>query len=160
MPDPIERCRHCFQELDQRGLLCAQCRKHRLLPVPRAHAFDAASPASYLGVEATDAMAGFAFFQWIQLEWLFPDMIVPMPDAASIAIGRALALLFDIPLIRALRSDCTYREDRLEEEAVLLLFDVANRQERLEQAVFSLSEAFPKKIYLFTLFETGERSPL
>ena len=151
LPDPIERCRHCFEELDGRGNLCAQCRKNRILPIERAYVFDPESPARYLGTEAIDAMASFAFLQWIQLEWPLPDALIPMPDADSIAIGSALAHLLDIPFLRALRSDCEYKEDRLEEDEILLLFDVSNSIERLQKGAVALSEAFPKRIYLLSL---------
>jgi hypothetical protein len=159
LPDPIERCRHCFEELDQRGDFCIQCRKAKLLPVVRAYVFDPASPAYCLGTEAIDAMAGFAYLQWIQLEWPLPTAIIPMPDSDSISIGSALAQLLHIPFIRALRFDCDYRQDRLEEEEILLLFDVSNPIEKLQKGAIALSEAFPKRIYLLSLLPYAGHSP-
>ncbi len=41
LPDPVERCRHCFEEFDERGNLCSQCLEKRLLPVMRAYVFNA-----------------------------------------------------------------------------------------------------------------------
>ena len=152
LPDPVERCRHCFEELDSRGNLCAQCRKEKLLPVVRAYVFDPESPAYRLGWEAVDAMAGFAFVQWIQLEWPLPDMIVPMPNRESVAIGASLARLIDRPIARALTGDCEYKEDRLEEDQEILLFDVSNPMGLLKRGSGALFESFPKRIRILSLF--------
>jgi hypothetical protein len=113
--------------------------------------FDPESPARFLGTEAIDAMASFSFLQWIHLEWPIPDALIPMPDADSIAIGSALAQLLDIPFIRALHSNCEYKEERLEEDQILLLFDVSNSIADLRKGSMALSEAFPKRIYLLSL---------
>jgi hypothetical protein len=157
LPDPVERCRHCFEELDGKGNLCLQCRKEKWLPIVRAYVFDPESPAHFLGTEALDAMAGFALIQWIQLEWPLPDGIVPMPDADSIAIGGALARQLNVPFIRALNSDWSYKEDRLEEDQELLLFDVSNSIEKLKKAAYALGEAFPKRVYLLSLLPYANR---
>lgn len=151
LPDPIERCRHCFEELDQRGDLCAQCREKKLLPIARAYVFDPASPAWRLGKEPAEPMAAFALFQWIQLEWPLPDALIPMPDGDSLVIGRAFAAMLNVPFVRALHSTCEYRGDSLEEDGQLLLFDVSNSLETLHKASLALSEAFPKRIYLLSL---------
>ncbi len=153
LPDPIERCRHCFKELDRSSALCSQCLNRPLLLVARAHVFDAESPAFVLGREHTYAMAGFAVALWTQLDWPVPDVIVPMPDKDSIAIGRAFAELLDLPFVRALQFNCEYKEDRLEEEKIQLLFDVLNPIEKLQKSSLSLSESFPKRIYLLSLYQ-------
>lgn len=145
--------------MDRRGGLCAQCLQKPFLPVIRAYVFDPASPAKILGLEAIDAMAGFAFVQWTQLEWDVPDAIIPMPDRDSVAIGKTFSRLMDLPFIRALESDFTYKEDRLEEEQTLLIFDVANRRERLLQASLALSESFPKITYLLSLHSYASYLP-
>lgn len=150
-PDPANRCRHCFEELDCRGNLCAECRQNPRLPIIRAYVFDAESPAHLLSLEARDAMAGFAFIQWIQLEWPLPDAIIPMPDADSIAIGRVLAKLLDRPVVRALSSSWKYKEGRLEDHQILLLFDACNSMPILQKCALALSESFPKSIYLLSL---------
>lgn len=151
LPDPIERCRHCFEELDQRGDLCAQCREKKLLPIARAYVFDPASPAWRLGMDPAEAMAAFAVCQWIQLEWPLPDAVIPMPDSHSVAIGKAFAIMLNAPFVRALHSTCEYKEDYLEEDRELLLLDVSNSLENLHEAALSLLEAFPKRIYLLSL---------
>lgn len=152
LPDPAERCRNCFETLDERGNLCVRCRHKPILPCVRATVFDSESPARLLGLEVPDAMAGFALLQWIQLEWPMPDAIVPMPDPDSIAMGQAFAWLLNLPFVRALRSDCAYRENRLEEEGNLLLIDISSSMEKLKKAACALSESFPKRIFLLTLF--------
>ncbi len=153
LPDPVERCRHCFEELEDRKTnLCIQCRARRILPVVRAYVFDPESPARCLGLEAIEAIASFALIQWIQLEWPMPDAIVPMPDSDSLAIGSFFATLLDRPFVRAFRADYSYKEERLEEGQELLLFDISNSMQNLQKAVFTLSESFPKRIYLLSLF--------
>ena len=81
-----------------------------------------------------------------------PDAIIPMPDADSKAIGRALAVMLDVPFVQALRVDCEYIEDRLEDDGHFLLFDVSNPIDHLQKSALALSEAFPKKIDLLSLF--------
>jgi hypothetical protein len=152
LPDPVERCRNCFEELDQRGNLCQQCRQDPLLPAVRATVFDSESPARLLGLDSCNAMAGFTVLQWIQLEWPLPDAIISMPDPDSLSLGRAFATLLDCPFVRALDSACAYREDRLEEEQELLLIDVSNPLPVLQKAALSLCQSSPKRIYLLTLF--------
>lgn len=151
LPDPVERCRNCFEELDQRGNLCKQCRYRPILPLVRATVFDAESPARLLGLDSVKAMAGFALVQWIQLEWPVPDAIIPMPDADSIALGRAFASLIDRPFVRALNSSGEYQEDRLDEDGELLLIDISHPVDALRKAALALAASFPKRIYLLTL---------
>lgn len=98
-------------------------------------------------------MAGFAFLQWIQLEWPDPDAIIPMPD--SIPIAAAFASLLNVPLIQALTRTHEYYEDRLEEDQILLLFDISNSIPQLEKAAQSLFSSLPKKVFLISLFPTS-----
>lgn len=156
--DPVDRCRHCFAELDWRGNLCAECRHNQRLPIVRAHVFDSESNAHFLSLEANDAMASFSLIQWIQLEWPFPDAIIPMPNAHALAIGRSLAKLLQRPLIRALSFSWEYQEERLEEHQTLLLFDVSSPLPILEKAALALSASFPKRIYLLNLFPYVDHS--
>lgn len=97
-------------------------------------------------------MAGFALFQWIQLDWPMPTAIIPMPDKNSIEIGMAFAHLLNVPFIRALQKDYSYKEERLEEDEILLLFNVLNGVENLQKGALALSAAFPKRIYLLSLY--------
>lgn len=159
LPDPVDRCRHCFEELDQRHDLCKRCRDEPALAATRAYVFDPASPAHYLGLDAPEAMAGFAYIQWLQLEWPAPTALIPMPDRDSISIGRALADLMEIPFIRALAFDGIYKEGRLEEDEMLLLFDVSNFIDQIQKAAHSLADASPKKIYQLSLFPYVDHIP-
>ena len=151
LPDPVERCRHCFEELDRKENLCSQCRKEKILPAIRAYVFDPESPAHHLALEPPDGMASFALIQWVALDWPLPDAVIPMPDRDSVEIGRMFAFLLNIPFMKALRANCDYKEDRLEEGKELLLFDVSHPVETLQKATLALSEAFPKRIYLLSL---------
>lgn len=159
LPDPAGQCRHCFGELDERGNLCSRCREKKDLPAPRAFVFDPESPAHLLGYEPPEALAGFAYLQWIQLEWPLMDGIVPMPDSSSRSIGNALSQLMGVPLLSALNSQNSYREEYLDEDLELLLFDVNSSLEALRQSSISLLESFPKRIYILSLFPYVDRIP-
>ncbi|EKE08346.1 MAG: hypothetical protein ACD_17C00218G0002 [uncultured bacterium] len=152
LPDPVLHCKYCFDLLTDEQSLCAQCKQKPLLPVRRAFVFDKGAPAHLLGMHQAEGLAGFAVFQWIQLEWPFPDAVIPMPDTSSKKIGRAFADLLNVPFIQALKPSYAYVEERLEEDQALLIFDVRNDWEFLHKCATSLSEAFPKKMYVLTLF--------
>lgn len=156
LPDPVTRCRHCFEELDARGNLCKQCRHQKHLSAIRAYVFDPESPAFFLGTDAVEAMAGFAVLQWIQLEWPLPGSVIPMPDRESIAIGRAFADFLEVPFVPALKSDYSYKIDRLEEDEELLVFDVSNPRQTLQKGTSALAESFPKRIYILSLLPYGD----
>lgn len=74
-----------------------------------------------------------------------------MPDPDSIAIGKAFAHMLQFPFIRALGLGCAYKEERLEEDQLWLLFDVSNSFFSLKKATLALAESFPKRIFLLTL---------
>ena len=151
-PDPMIRCKYCFDSLDGRGSLCPQCRKKRLLPIIRGYVFEKQSPAHLLGTQESVGLASFALYQWIQLEWPLPDAIVPMPDKASKQIGLAFAVMLNVPFIQAINSNYEYIEDRLEEDQTILIFDVRSDFKSLERCALSIRESFPKKAYVLSLF--------
>jgi hypothetical protein len=156
LPDPVDRCRHCFEELDERANLCKQCRHTALLSSVRGFVFDSESPARCLGLEATEAMAGFALIQWIQLEWPLPDAVIPMPDADSRLIARTFADWLQLPFVKVLNAQGKYCEDLIEEDLVLLVIDAANPFQKLREADQALREAFPKRTYILSLFSFTE----
>lgn len=151
LPDPIERCRQCFDSLENRTALCQRCRTQKGLFTIQAHVFDPSSPAVSLGYEPPLPLAAFAFYQWVQLEWDMPDLLIPMPDSHSIAIGAHLAQLIGAPLHKALRSHHLYTDESLPEDATLLLFSASNPPDWIETAARSLLSAFPQKIYVLHL---------
>lgn len=148
-PDPVGRCTYCFTELEEKEELCKQCREEKVISAIRAFVFDPESPAHLLGFEKVEAMAGFALLQWIQLDWPYPDVIVPMPDSKRIAFAVAKAL--ETPFVQALNFSHEYYEDRLEEGQIILLFDVSNQISDLQKATRSLARSCPKIIYLLSL---------
>lgn len=149
-PDPAERCRHCFAETE--GGVCKRCRGVPALPFVRGIVFEAEAPVWRLRHEAWDAIAGFAYNQWVRLEWPDPDALVPMPDADSERFGQAFAKLMDKPLIRCLfPSDPEPRHDRIEEGLSLLLLDASNPEPRLQKACLALAETSPKRVHLLSL---------
>jgi hypothetical protein len=151
----VGRCTYCFTELEEKEELCKECREEQQIPALRAFVFDPESPAHFLGFEKVEAMAGFALWQWVQLDWFEPDVIVPMPDSKRIAF--AFAKLLDAPFVQALNFAHEYYEDRLEDSQTILLFDVSNPIPSLQKAARSLSQASPKIIYLLSLFADVNR---
>src|SRR6185369_2122546 len=101
--------------------------------------------------EADFAMAGFAIVQWIQLDWPMPDVVIPMPDRHSMLIGSAFAQILNVPFAKALRWNLDYREDRLEEDLVCLMFDAKSSLADLKKGSRELLRAFPKRIYILSL---------
>lgn len=152
LPDPTTRCRHCFTTLNYKTDLCLDCR-HTPNPTVQAHAFDLYSPASFLPLDAAEAMASFAYLLYIQLEWPTPNVLIPMPDTRSLAIAPHLASLLNCPLSRALDPTLHYKQEHLEEGLILLVFSAQNSPQSLQEASDSLSQSTPSKTYLLSLIE-------
>jgi len=153
-PDPVERCRHCFEELEQIGELCPSCVREPLLPISRGFVFDREAPIKALFHEHIDAIGGFAIYQWLRLDRPIPDLIVPMPDAKSILLARSFAKLLQTPCIKALQSAGGIYQliNRcFEEDLDLLLIDQSNQIESLQKAILVLSETFLKRMFLLSL---------
>ncbi|HSX26844.1 MAG TPA: hypothetical protein VLE89_07570 [Chlamydiales bacterium] len=149
-PDPAERCRHCFGEVDQVRAMCQECRREPKVGVVRAYVFDGESPVGRL--EEWERLAGFAVYQWIRLEWPMPDVIVPMPDEESESVGEAFSALMQLPFAKALRRGGDQFELREEVEGDVLIVDAANPVEFLQGGAMAVAEAFPKRIFLLSLF--------
>jgi hypothetical protein len=142
LPDPVERCRICFNERDRDHSLCTQCGEKPPLPATRAYVFESNAPIGRLGFDFPEAYAAFAYYQWVQLEWPLPDAIVSMPDRDSRAIAKVFASLLELPLI-------SYRDDL--DQLELLLFDACNSLEIIRNETYKLVESFPKRIFILSL---------
>ncbi len=150
-PDPLSHCRHCFEELEEKGPLCPPCARNPHLAVHRALVFDTQAPVYFLDRDLAKGFAGFGYLQWLQLDWPTPDAVIPFAQAEPIA--KTLAQLMEAPYLKALLPDGSAIEERLEPDQILLLVSFDTRKEEIERAVQSLLEAFPKRIYLLTYFE-------
>lgn len=150
-PDPVDRCRHCFEEKEGKGNLCRVCKRAPALPIARAYVFEKDAPI--LRLQEEKSWACFALYQWVQLDWPVPDVIVPMPGRESIALARAFASFLPCPVVQAIRSDFSCKLDWLEENQVILILDVGHSVEYLKKAISSLSETFPKRMFLLTLWD-------
>lgn len=103
-----------------------------------------------------EALAGFAYYQWLRLEWPDPDAIIPLPDRDSISVALAFSDLLERPFCNALYptgDTFDLDDERVPEKGELLLFDATNPIEKIEQAVLSVAECFPKRIFVLSLFE-------
>ncbi len=132
-------------------MLCQQCRRQPILPAVRATVFASCDLVHHFTLDYIEGLAAFCVVQWIQLEWPMPDVIIPMPDPNSIALGRAIADLLQRPFARVW-SFGTYRDELLEEGGKWLLIDFSNPTPMLQKATSELMSSFPKRIYLLTLF--------
>jgi hypothetical protein len=154
--DPKGRCIHCFKECETS--LCIRCAKNPLLPYPRAAIFDAEAPILRLqDEEAIAAFAGFAYYQWQQLALPDPDFIVPVLPSD---IAKGFAQLCNKPSLNLFRRRFSFgqserwelREGLIPEDANLLLFDPGCKWQELESACRTISEAFPKRVSILSLY--------
>ena len=155
------RCHHCFDEIDEPTGLCIQCKHSPLLPFPRAALFAKEAPIyRILGwEESIDPIASFGFYQWLRLQWQKPDLIAPIPPHRT-KIARAFAELANIPCPHLFRrvpwplspEKWEIKEQLIENDRTVLLIDEGCTQEQLQIAAEAISEAFPKKVYVLSLF--------
>ena len=157
--DIHDRCRHCFDEIGQESI-CAKCLSHPTLPFERAAVFDARMPIRRLLKEDTvNAAAGFSYYQWLRLDWKEPDLIVPIPSR-HFGVAKQFAQLCNKPCVDLFRKIAwplgsqrwEVRDQLIEENSTILLFDEGCSLKQLQLASAALSTAFPKKVYLISLF--------
>jgi hypothetical protein len=153
--DPKSRCIHCFKESETS--LCVRCAKNPLLPYPRAAVFETEAPILQLqDEEATEAFAGYAYYQWQQLNLADPDFIVSVVPSK---IAKGFARLCNKPNLNLFRRRFSLgqrerwelREGLISEDANLLLFDPGCKWEELEAACRTIAEAFPKRVSILSL---------
>lgn len=158
--DPFGRCLHCFAELEEDGTLCATCKQQPQLPFQRAALFDHRSPIfTLMNDDVATAIAGFAYYQWLRLDWEEPDLIVAVSPHRKEST-RMFAELCAKPsphLFRRIawplnQQRWEVEEELIEEGATILLFDEGCSSRQLQMAAAALSTAFPKKVYLLSLF--------
>ena len=167
LPDPAERCRHCFTLAEEE--VCKTCCKVPALCFPRVYVFDESLPAWILQrkiSEAAEALAGFALVFWHRLEWDLPDLIVPVPDQngskAIFQIANIFSKLIERPCRKVLhrtysaflRPDLALKAKEKEEQKILL-FDLASDVPWLKKASAQIAETFPNRVRVFSLFHIG-----
>ncbi len=157
--DSQGRCIHCFDEIEE-GSLCHRCIRSPILPFPRAGVFDRRAPVfEVLHADHAHAAASFAYYQWLKLDWSEPDLIVSIPPGKS-KTGQIFSQLCEKPYPRLFRrvawplrtEKWEVSEHLIEEHSTVLLFDVGCTPKQLQLAATALSAAFPKKVYLISLF--------
>lgn len=139
--EPLGRCRHCFTPLETLCDLCHDCRKGKTGDLIKAHVFDELSPAYNLPRQETqEALASFAYIEWLQLEWDFPDLVL-----SNSPIGVHLANLLEVPF-----SPIDIPKDAIEDHLTLLIFS-----ESLKALVEEFQEfKYFGKIYALSLFHS------
>ena len=150
-PDPVGRCRHCFEEMEE-GEICHRCREHPDLFFPRASLFEPFEAPTQLVRKKPDALAGYALYQWIQLEWPMPDFILCLPHCKSqsaIELAQGLQVPILCPLTWWSR---TLIEEIIPEDATFLIWDTGTPIEILKRYETEIAQASPKKCFLLSLF--------
>lgn len=156
--DPKLRCRHCFCELQNEGVLCASCAHRPSLPFPRAALFEKNAPIAPLAFreEMAESFASFAAVLWDRLQWPVPDLILPIPPQRK-AVAKLLASSIQCSCMRGFIRKGWPREEwelaklPLTGDETVLLFDLGCSPLQLRRAVYSLLEAFPKKGFVLSL---------
>ena len=153
LPDPVGRCRHCFEEMEEE--VCRHCRKKAILPFPSAFVFEPTLPALHLcsmRKEDPETLAAFAVIQWERLDWPMPDVVIPLPKASGLARAFASWLgCFFVDVIDHWNGEWNCKTSILEEEAQILLISVDNTYDDIAKAIEEICEAFPKKIFVLSL---------
>ncbi len=153
--DPKGRCIHCFKECET--ALCTRCAKDPILPYPRAAVFDSLAPILRLQEEeSTQAFAGFAYYQWQQLLFPDPDVIVSVIPSD---IAKSFAQLCNKPIVNLFRRRFSLghserwelRQGLISEDANVLLFDPGCKWQELTSACNTIAEAFPKRVSILSL---------
>jgi hypothetical protein len=156
LPDPEGRCRHCFEEIEEK--LCERCRKKASLRFPSAFVFEPTPPAlhliSTLLREDPASLAAFAFIQWDRLHAKSPDAVVPLPGARHLAREfAAWGSFFSADILRQSGEEWLLDNSIVEEELSYLLISVDSSYEEIADATDAMMEAFPKKIFVLSLMQ-------
>jgi hypothetical protein len=158
--DPEGRCLHCFEEITEPTGLCGRCHHKPLLPFPRAALFAKEAPICRLidREESIAPVAGFAFYQWMRLHWTDPDLIASIPPHRP-KIARFFSEFTQKPCPNLFRRATwplhplrwEVKQQMIEEDMTLLLFDNGCTFKELQMACQAIAQAFPKKVYVLSL---------
>lgn len=114
--DPKERCLACFNLKEHEQERCRSCIDHPLLFYRLAAAFDYEGPASslikhlkyYNQPYLARGLAAFLAAQFVNLDWPFPDALIPVPISwthhfdrgynQSALLARELAAFLKVPV--------------------------------------------------------------
>jgi hypothetical protein len=96
-----------------------------------------------------EAIGALAFYQSLRLGWTLPDLVVPVFSKRA-AIAHVFAAFHDCPCPHLFQRG-EVREDLVEEDQVIWLFDEGASMKQLEVAVKAIGNAFPKKVYVISL---------
>ena len=152
-PDPAQKCPHCFE--DSEGL-CNRCRKAPLLPFSQAYVFDDVEPARLLVRQPSDIVAAFAMRSWIALDWLTPDVILPMPGSGEIALAFSEMIERPLAHLFAGNRDGHCDVEAINADQIILVIGEGGSLQEYKHAVKALSAAEPKRGYLLSLFQMRE----
>lgn len=103
--------------------------------------------------ESSEAMAGFAYYQWLKLQWSKPDFVIPVGRSI---IAKPLAQLFEVPyvplFVKVGHSEWEIRSDWDVDDSSLLMVDNGFTSiDELYAMGRAIQETFPKRVYLLRL---------
>jgi len=83
-----------------------------------------------------------------------PDIIIPLPKAQRLA--RAFASLLGSFFIDAIKrwEEWECNTSFLEEDSLILLISVGNSFDEIKGAIEALTDAFPKKVFVLSLYRS------
>jgi hypothetical protein len=128
------------------------------MPYPRAVVFEREAPILHLiDEESVEAVAGFAFVALQQLGWPEPDFLVsvipsPISNALAVLCNKVSPNFFQRRFFLGRPEKWELREGLIPEDAIIVLFDPGCKPKELENACAAISEAFPKKVYILSLY--------
>jgi hypothetical protein len=100
----------------------------------------------------TEPIGALAFYQSLRLGWALPDLVVPILSNPS-GIANVFAAFHECPCPQLFHRVGSWdiREDLVEEEQTIWLFDEGASYEQIEKATKVIGNTFPKKVYLLSL---------
>lgn len=153
--DPTTRCAACFAEVQTD--FCIPCKRRTfLLPFTRAVVFEPTPPTRFLCKEKGEALAGFAFYQWVQLEWDIPDIVIPMPGMELVAKAFSMFLNFGSGSPSPYYSQLD--PSLFEKGLTFLILDEKSSLKTLRKTIYPLTETSPKKIFQLSLVDHDDTS--
>lgn len=152
--DPKERCSHCFSFLELYEP-CQFCSSHPSFPIVQAAVFEPSYPTHKLCSEKEEhieGLAGFLLYQWSQLDWKKPTILVPLPGMEKIT--KQLSIWLNVgygPLLSYGPSGWHYKEGWVQTDILVLLIGFFPSKEDLLSIDSALKKASFRCVYSLNL---------
>jgi len=169
LPDPENRCRHCFVEigddpscytdLAKNGQgVCRRCRKSPRIKFPSAFVFEATGPVIRLCNDPDidfETLSAFALIQWFRLSWSVPNLIIPC-DRTVKSIAKSFGSRLGIRSIYPFNWKREVSVDAFEEGMTLLLLSKMDSLKKIRKILTPICTTLPQKIYILNLIRDSD----